>query len=62
MIAVVLYAEMIASLLPKALASMGAAEPSQVVRAQREQLAAAMDAAMGAYVNAPLKELLLQGV
>lgn len=40
---------------------MGAAEPSEAVSAQREQLAAALDAAMGIYVNTALKALLLSG-
>ena len=54
-------AELISSLLPAALESMGAPGPSEAVRAQREQLAAELDAAMGIYVNDALKKLLLCG-
>lgn len=54
-------AELVSSLLPAALEAMGAIGASDAVKAQREQLAAALDVAMGAYVNTALKALLLNG-
>ena len=55
-------AELVASLLPSALETLGAAKTPEVVIAKREQLVAALDAAMGIYVNMSLKALLLNGV